>query len=50
MYNQYYLPLINGEVDVDEILPVFQKALKDAGIDAIVAEKQAQLDAWLAAK
>ena len=50
VYNQYYLPLINGEVDIDEILPVFQKALKDAGIDAIVAEKQAQLDAWLAAK
>ncbi len=50
VYNQYYLPLINGEVDVGEILPVFQKALKDAGIDAIVAEKQAQLDAWLAAK
>lgn len=47
---QYYLPLINGEVDIDEVLPVFQKALKDAGIDAIIAEKQAQLDAWLASK
>ena len=31
-------------------LPVFQKALHDAGIDAVIAEKQAQLDAWLAAK
>lgn len=50
IYNQYYLPLINGEVDIDEILPVFQKALHDAGIDAIIAEKQAQLDTWLAAK
>ena len=50
VYNQYYLPLINGEVNIDEILPVFQQALRDAGIDAIVAEKQAQLDTWLAAK
>jgi ABC-type sugar transport system, periplasmic component len=47
---QYYLPLINGEVNIDEVLPVFQKALHDAGIDAVIAEKQAQLDAWLAAK
>ena len=46
--DQYYLPLINGEVDIDEALPVFQQALKDAGIDEIVAAKQAQLDAWLA--
>ncbi len=47
---QYYLPLINGEVNADEVLPVFQKALKDAGIDAVIAEKQAQLDAWLASR
>ena len=47
---QYYLPLINGEVNVDEILPVFQQALRDAGIEAIIAERQAQLDAWLANK
>lgn len=47
---QYYLPLINGEVDVDATLSVFQQALRDAGIDAIVAAKQAQLDAWLASK
>ena len=50
VYSQYYLPLINGEVDIDEVLPVFQKALHDAGIDAIIAEKQKQLDAWLASK
>jgi putative aldouronate transport system substrate-binding protein len=47
---QYYLPLINGEVDVDEVLPVFQQALRDAGIEDVVAAKQAQLDAWLASK
>ena len=47
---QYYLPLMNGVVDIDEVLPVFQQALHDAGIDDIIAEKQAQLDAWLASK
>ena len=47
---QYYLPLINGEVDIDEVLPVFQQALRDAGIEDVIAEKQAQLDAWLASK
>ena len=47
---QYYLPLINGDVNIDEVLPVFQQALRDAGIDDIIAEKQAQLDTWLANK
>jgi len=47
---QYYLPLINGEVNIDEVLPVFQQALRDAGIEQVIAEKQAQLDAWLASK
>lgn len=44
---QYAYGLESGSVDVDEVLPQFQKALKDAGIDKIIAEKQAQLDAWL---
>lgn len=48
--DQYYLPLINGEVDPDTGLAVFQQALRDAGVDKVVAEKQAQLDTWLAAK
>lgn len=47
---QYYLPIINGEVDIDSYLPVFQKALHDAGIDDVIAAKQSQLDDWLAAK
>ncbi len=47
---QYYDPLMYGEVDIDETLPEFQQALKDAGIDDIIAEKQAQLDEWLASK
>lgn len=45
---QYAYGLEVGAVDVDTVLPQFQQALKDAGIDAIIAEKQAQLDAWLA--
>lgn len=47
---QYYMPLMYAEVDIDSTLPVFQQALRDAGVDKIVAEKQAQLDAWLAAQ
>jgi putative aldouronate transport system substrate-binding protein len=47
---QYYNPIMNGEVDIDEVLPVFQQELKNAGIDEIIAEKQKQLDAWLASK
>lgn len=42
-----YLPLINyGEADVDEILPEFNSALEDAGIDAIIEANQSQLDEW----
>jgi putative aldouronate transport system substrate-binding protein len=47
---QYYTPLMYGEVDIDSTLPDFQNALKKAGIDEIIAEKQKQLDAWLATK
>ncbi len=45
---QYYTPLMYGEVDIDATLPEFQAALKKAGIEDIISEKQAQLDAWLA--
>jgi putative aldouronate transport system substrate-binding protein len=47
--SQYRLGLENGEMDPDVYLPQFQKALKDAGIDKVIAEKQKQLDAWAAA-
>ena len=50
VYAQYYLPLINGEMDIDEGIATIQKAMKDAGIDLIIAEKQRQLDAFLANK
>lgn len=48
--SQYYVPLMYGEVDIDSALPEFQNALKAAGIDEIIAEKQRQLDTWLASK
>jgi len=47
---QYYTPLMYGEVDIDSTLAEFQAALKKAGIDDIIAEKQAQLDTWLKSK
>ncbi len=46
---QYYPGLVCGSLDPDEAIPEFVKALKDAGVDTVVAEKQKQLDAWIAA-
>ncbi len=46
VYNQYAPALEAGAVNPDETLPEFIQALKDAGIDKIIAEKQSQLDAW----
>lgn len=43
-------PLINGMIDPATTLPDFQQRLKDAGMDKIVAEAQAQIDAWKANK
>ena len=47
---QYYAPIVNAVVDIDDTLPVFQQALRDAGIEDIIAEEQRQFDEWLAAK
>lgn len=44
--NKYKLAIECGIVDPDKVLPEMQKALKAAGIDKIIAEKQRQLDAW----
>ncbi|GHV03504.1 ABC transporter substrate-binding protein [Spirochaetia bacterium] len=44
--NEYRLAMGAGMLDVNENLPKFRKAMKDAGVDEIVAEKQKQLDAW----
>ena len=37
-----------GTVDPEEVMPEFIAALKDAGVDDIIAENQKQLDAWYA--
>jgi len=47
--SQFYGALECGSVDPEVELPRFIQALKEAGIDTIIAEKQRQLDAWLAA-
>lgn len=45
---QYSGIIATGAQDPATVLPEFQQALKDAGVDDIIAENQAQLDAWLA--
>ncbi len=47
--NQYKTALGQGTVDPTQYLPEFIQKLKAAGIDAIVTEKQAQLDAFVKA-
>ena len=44
--SKYRPGLETGEMDPDEYIPKFLDELKTAGIDAIIAEKQTQLDAW----
>lgn len=44
--SEYKVALEDGALNVDETLPKFQQALKEAGIDTVIAEKQKQLDAW----
>ena len=44
--DQYYYPLINGEVDPDEYIPRFTEALNNAGMEKVIEEKQRQLDAY----
>lgn len=46
--NEYQSSLDFGLVNPEEILPQFLSKLKDAGIDKVIAEKQKQLDEWLA--
>ena len=44
---EQYFPVIDcGCVDPDTEMPKFVAALKEAGIDTIIAEKQRQLDRW----
>lgn len=45
---QYRMALEYGVVDPDTVLPEFLSALEQAGINDVVAAKQAQFDAWRA--
>ena len=47
---QYAPALECGTVDPEEMIPQFVSALEDAGMNEIIAENQAQLDAWLASR
>ena len=47
---KYNAELYTGTLDIDEMLPTIQAELKAAGIEAVQAEAQAQLDAYLAAQ
>ena len=41
---QYVPALESGSVDLDTYYPQFIQAMKDAGIDAVIADKQAQFN------
>lgn len=45
---KYENALNTGSLDPEVALPKMIQELKDAGVDAVVAEKQAQVDEWLA--
>ena len=46
--SQYNTALTYGEENPEEVLPEFLAELEAAGINDIIADYQAQLDAWLA--
>lgn len=47
---KYRASLLSGAVDPAEYIPMLNQELYDAGLQTIIDMKQAQLDAWLAAK
>lgn len=47
--SEYLGGLLTGELDPEIYIPEFVAELKSVGMDDVVAEAQAQLDAWLAA-
>jgi putative aldouronate transport system substrate-binding protein len=47
---QYRSGLLCGSVDVESTLEAFNNALRSAGLEKVMEEKQAQLDAWIAAQ
>lgn len=48
--DEYYSALCYGTVDPDKVLPEFVQKLKNAGLDKVVSETQAQIDAWKSAQ
>lgn len=50
VYEQYKKDLAFGVVDIDSTLATFNQAMYDAGLQAIMDEKQTQLDEWLATR
>lgn len=46
--NKYAVGLEEGRLNPDVYLPKLQQELAAAGLDSVIAEKQRQLDAWLA--
>ena len=46
--SKYYNPLMLHQGDTDELLSNMLKELEQAGVNDIIAEKQKQLDEWLA--
>lgn len=50
VYNQYQKAIEFGFSDPDTTIAEMNEAMKKAGLQDIIDEKQAQLDAWLAAK
>lgn len=44
---EYRAALETGSADIDKVYPEFINKLKANGIDQVIADKQAQLDAWL---
>lgn len=50
LWDQYIPSLETGTADPEKLLPEAIAAFKAAGADTIIADKQAQLDAWKSAK
>ncbi|WP_274649157.1 ABC transporter substrate-binding protein [Paenibacillus humicola] len=47
---QYQKAIETGSVDPDKVMPEYMSAMKAAGVDKVIAEKQKQFDAFLANK
>lgn len=50
VFEKYYFAIMSGSMDTESTLETFKTELKAAGEDVVIAEKQAQLDAFLTGK